>query len=140
GFIVRALVEKRSDDCEALFEHYRGAGDHEHASIQAGLAAAKAGAALAFDRAAFLYREALALRPAPPDAEAWREGFANALANAGRPAEAAEAYLHATEGAGHARRVELQRRAAEQFLIGGHIDRGLDLIRSVLASVGIRSA
>ena len=140
GLIVHALVEKRSDDCEALFEHYRGAGDHEHASIQASLAAAKAGAALAFDRAAFLYRQALALRPASADAEAWREGFANALANAGRPAEAAEAFLHATEGAGHAQRVELQRRAAEQFLIGGHIDRGLDMIRSVLASVGIRSA
>ena len=27
--MVQALVEKRSDDCEALFEHYRGAGDHE---------------------------------------------------------------------------------------------------------------
>ena len=39
--------------------------------------------------------------------------------------------------ADHARQVELQRRAAEQFLIGGHIDRGLDLIRRVLASVGL---
>ena len=135
--MVHVLVEKRSDDCEALFEHYRGAGDHENASIQAGLAAAKAGTALAFDRAAFFYRQALTLSPASPAAPAWREGFANALANAGRPAEAAEAYLQATAGEGHAQRVELQRRAAEQFLIGGHIDRGLDLIRSVLAAVGI---
>ena len=29
-------------------------------------------------------------------------------------------------------RIELQRRAAEQFLIGGHIDAGLELIREVL--------
>ena len=43
GLMVQALVERRSDDCEALFEHYRGAGDDENASIQAGLAAAKAG-------------------------------------------------------------------------------------------------
>jgi predicted Ser/Thr protein kinase len=140
GLVVQALVERRSDDCEALFEHYRGAGDHDHASIQAGLAAEKAAAALAFDRAAFLYKQALALTPASPAAAAWKEGVADALANAGRPAEAAEAYLHAADGAGHARRVELQRRAAEQFLTGGHIDRGLDLIRSVLAGLGMRQA
>ena len=135
--MVQVLTAKRSDDCEALFEHYRGAGDLDHASIQASLAAAKAGTALAFDRAAFFYRQALTLSPASPLARAWREGLANALANAGRPAEAADAYLQATAGAGHAQRVELQRRAAEQFLIGGHIDRGLDLIRSVLGAVGM---
>jgi hypothetical protein len=33
--------------------------------------------------------------------------------------------------------VELQRRGAEQFLIGGHIDRGLDLTRTILASMGV---
>ena len=94
-----------------------------NAAIQAGLAAAKASTALAFDRAAFFYRQALALSRRRRAAGV--EGrFADALANAGRPAEAAEAYLDATAGAGHAQRVELQRRAAEQFLIGGHIDRG----------------
>ena len=56
-------VERRSDDCEALFEHYRGAGDFENASIQAGLAGEKAGGALAFDRSASFYRHALALSP-----------------------------------------------------------------------------
>src|SRR4030095_14295070 len=108
--------------------------------MQAGLSAAKASAALAFDRAAFFYRHALALAPAASTAHAWREGLANALANAGRPADAAEAYLHAASGAGYPQRVELQRRAAEQFLIGGHIDRGLDLIRTELAGVGMRPA
>ena len=44
GRMVQALVERGSDDCEALFEHYRGAGDDENASMQAGLAAAKASA------------------------------------------------------------------------------------------------
>ena len=39
-------------------------------------------------------------RRLPP--RAWREGLADALANAGRPAEAAEAYLRAAAGAGHA--------------------------------------
>ena len=38
------------------------------------------------------------------------------------------------------RQVELQRRAAEQFLIGGHIDRGMDVIRTVLRSLRMRLA
>ena len=100
--MVQALVERGSDDCEALFEHYRGAGDAENASIQAGLCRRRRPAsALAFDRAAWFYRQALALRPASPAAAAWQEGLAGALANAGRPAEAAEAYLRAAAGAVH---------------------------------------
>ena len=137
GRMVQTLVERQSDDCEALFEHYRGAGDSESAAIQAGLAGEKAGTALAFDRAASFYRHALALTPASAAAHTWREGLASALANAGRPADAAEAYLRAAAGAGDLQRVELQRRGAEQFLIGGHIDRGLDLIRTMLASMGM---
>ena len=135
--VVRALVERRSDDCEALFEHYRGAGDNENASIQAGLAGDKAGGALAFDRAASFYRQALALSAVSANAHAWREGLATALANAGRPADAAEAYLRAAADAEDLQRVELQRRGAEQFLIGGHIDRGLDLIGTMLANMGM---
>ena len=101
------------------------------------LAAAKADNALAFDRAASFYQHALTLSPASPAAGSWREGLATALANAGRPADAAEAYLRAATGADRFRRVELQRRGAEQFLIGGHIDRGLDLIRTMSADMGM---
>jgi tetratricopeptide (TPR) repeat protein len=133
GLIVRALVQRRSEDFEALFEHYQGAGETENAAIQASHAAEKADAALAFDRAASFYRHALRLTPASPAAHAWQTGLADALANAGRPAEAAEAYIAAAAAAGRTDRVEFLRRAAEQFLIGGHIDRGLDLIRTVLA-------
>jgi tetratricopeptide (TPR) repeat protein len=139
GRMVHALVERESEDCEALFEHYRGAGDDEHASTQAGLAAAKACAALAFDRAAFFYRQALALRPESTAAAVWKKGLADALANGGQPAEAAESYLRAATGAVHPDRVELQRRAAEQLLIAGSVDRGLDLIRTVLAGIGMRA-
>jgi tetratricopeptide (TPR) repeat protein len=138
ALVAQTLVDRGGDDCEALFEHYRGAGDDERASIQAGRAAAKACTALAFDRAAFFYREALALRPASPAAAAWREAVAEALANAGQPSEAAESYLRAAGGAAHPHQIELQRRAAEQFLIAGDIDRGLDLIRAVLAALRMR--
>jgi hypothetical protein len=138
ALMVQALVETGSDDCEALFEHYRGADDHDNASTQAGLAAAKAYTALAFDRAASFYRQALALRPASPAAAVWKEGIADALANAGQPTDAAESYLRAAADTVHPRQVELQRRAAEQFLIAGDIDRGLDLIRALLAGMGMR--
>jgi hypothetical protein len=79
------------------------------------------------------------LRPDAPAAAAWREGVADALANAGQPAAAAESYLRAAAEAVHHNRVELQRRAAEQFLIAGDLDRGLDLTRSVLAGMGMRA-
>ncbi len=138
--MAASLVARQSDDCDALFEHYRGAGDDERASMQAGLAAEKAGAALAFDRSASFYQHALDLSPSAAAASAWREGLAAALANAGRPAEAADAYLRAAEGAARPQHIELQRRAAEQFLIGGHIDRGLDLSRHVLENVGLTLA
>jgi Cdc6-like AAA superfamily ATPase len=136
--VARSLVAKGADDPEALYEHYREAGEHEDASVQAALAAKKADAALAFDRAAAYYRAALELAPYAEMHVEWKERLAAALANAGRPAEAADSYLEAARTAHPARRVELQRIAAEQLLIGGHIDRGLEVIRTVLRAVGLR--
>jgi hypothetical protein len=137
GLVADTLVTSGIDDPEALFEHYRSADDRDRASIYAGRAAERAAAALAFDRAALFYGRALDLNPSPTAAFEWKEGLARALANGGRPAEAAEAYLRASEGAPPHRLVELRQRGAEQFLIGGHIDRGLDLIRTVLAGLGV---
>jgi hypothetical protein len=138
--IARALVAHRVDDSEALYEHYREAGDGDEAAAYAALAANKADAALAFDRAAAYYRAALELR-APAGAQRdWKERLALALANAGRPADAGDAYLDAARDADPARRVELERVAAEQFLIGGHIDRGMVVIRRVLSAVHLRLA
>jgi eukaryotic-like serine/threonine-protein kinase len=137
ALMVQTLLERGSDDCEALFEHYRGAGDAENASVQAALAGEKAATALAFGRAASFYRQALTLFPASPTAPAWEEALAHAFANAGRPARAADAYVRAASRAPHPHRVELQRRAAEQSLISGDIDRGLELMRTVLAGVGV---
>jgi hypothetical protein len=138
--LLRTLTTRGSDDPEELFEHCRGAGDHEGAARQAALAATRANAVLAFDRAAFFYRSALELMPHAPAVAEWQQGLAEALTNAGRSPEAGEVYLEASTGAQGWQQIDLQRRAAEQLLIGGHIDRGMTVIRTVLRALRMRLA
>ncbi len=127
-------------DPETLALHFQEAGDTERAAEYSAAAAARASEALAFDRAARLYRLALEL-DAAGDREKRRDlslKLASALANAGRGAEAAKAYLAAADGAGAAEALELRRRAAEQLLRSGHLDEGLPLLGSILSRIGIR--
>jgi hypothetical protein len=140
ALLAQTLTARGADDPEALFEHYRGAGDRDGASQQAALAAGKARAMLAFDRAAFFYRSALELAPDARAAGEWKERLAESLTNAGRPYDAAQVYLEASTSGDRTRQVDLQRRAAEQFLVGGHIDEGMAVIRSVLDALGMRLA
>ena len=101
-------------------------------------AADQAAAALAFDHAARLYRVALELHQGP-DSQArllWKK-LGDALANAGRGAEAAQAYLKAAEGATAAETLELKRLASTQLLISGHVDDGLALLRTLLGPLGM---
>ena len=135
--MAAALVARQFLDPEDLFEHYVGACDDARASTEAARAAVRASESLAFERAAHFYRRALALTPTPEAANEWKRSLAVALTNAGRPAEAADFYLEAAETADASERLDLQRRAAEQLLVGGHIDRGLAVIRSVLAAVRV---
>jgi tetratricopeptide (TPR) repeat protein len=105
-------------------------------------AADRASNALAFDRAARLYRRALELDPAA-DRELRRSievRLGDALASAGRGGEAAQAYLAASEGAPATRQLELRRQAAEQQLRSGHLDEGFETIRTVLAAIGMSLA
>jgi serine/threonine protein kinase len=136
--LAQALEARGIDDPEALFEHYLGAGERVRAATHAAVAARKAASALAFDRAAAFYRRALELAPAR-DAELvdLKRGLAEALVNAGRPAEAAQAYLNVAELTSARHSLDFKRRAAQQLLMGGHIDEGLELIRSVLAAIGL---
>jgi hypothetical protein len=97
-------------------------------------------AALAFDRAARLYRQALELLPADRPAEDRRrlhERLGEALAGAGQGAAAARESLIAAEGAAPRDALDLRRRAALRLLSSGHIDAGLDALRQVLASAGL---
>jgi len=135
--LAQAIEGRGIDDPEALFEHYLGAGERVRAATHAAVAAKKAASALAFDRAAGFYRRALELAPARgAELVDLKRGLADALVNAGRPAEAAQAYLDVAEVASAAHSLEFKRRAAQQLLMGGHIREGLELIRSVLTAVG----
>jgi hypothetical protein len=138
GRLARTYELAGDIDPEILVEHWRGAGRLNRAGDHAAVAAEQASTAFAFDRAARLYRLALELGERPPaDRQRMRAQLAEALANAGRGAEAAEAFLDAVEGANAADALELRRRAAECWLHTGHFDRGVDAVREVLASVGL---
>jgi serine/threonine protein kinase len=141
--LARAIRQVGGGDPEALFVHSNAAGNHALAIEYAELAAARAEAALAFDRAAEFHRAALDLlaRVANGERDAERLGLeerlADALAYAGRSAEAAEIYLAIAPRLGGLREIEVRRRAAEQFLVSGHVLRGLTEIRDVLSRLSL---
>ena len=138
--LVRALDELGDADPETLYEHHLGAG-HKVAAGDAALAAAtRAAAALAFDRAALFYRRSIELSELNGPERARRTALiGEALANAGRTREAADAFLEAAILSSEATAIlGLRRRAAEQLLFGGHIDAGVDVVRTVLRAFGMR--
>jgi tRNA A-37 threonylcarbamoyl transferase component Bud32/tetratricopeptide (TPR) repeat protein len=135
--LARAMEASSRADPEALAIHFHGAGDDEQAARHAATAAHQAAEALAFDRAVRLFRLALTLGPRE-GARGLRVRLGDALASAGRGAEAAQEYTGAVEGATAAEALDLQRRAAQQLLASGHIDEGIAALRQVLASEGLR--
>jgi hypothetical protein len=128
-----------SPDPETLAVHYAAAGERGRAAELAVTAAARAADALAFDRAASLYRMAIELAPAHPERRL-HVSLGHALASSGRGVESADAFLAALDGAGPAEALELRCRAAGQLLYSGHIDRGLATLEQVIGAVGLRAA
>ena len=123
---------------EFLASHFAAAGETQRAGEYAVIAAARAEDALAFDRAAALYRRALDLRPgADTSARELRVRLGDALLNAGRSAEAAAVFLEAARDADATQALELRRRAAEQLLISGHVDEAQGVLRQVLEAVDL---
>jgi len=136
--IALTLEAARSTDPEALGAHFLGGGEPDKAAAYFAEAAARASDALAFDRAATLYRITLEIRPADaPEARQFRRRLGDALANAGRGAEAARVYQEAAANATFAETFDLRRLAAAQLLVSGHVEAGLAALHDVLAAVGM---
>ncbi|MBA3458702.1 MAG: protein kinase [Deltaproteobacteria bacterium] len=141
GRLAVALEEGvRARDPHQLFRHFLNAGQAERAAHYAEEAAEHSQRAHAFDQAATLWREAIELVVRNPD-DRRRVQFrlGEALAAGGRGAEAAEAYAAAAEGAERAMRLVCQRHVAEQLLITGRIDRGVQVLEALLEEIGVHS-
>ncbi|MBI4509941.1 MAG: protein kinase [Deltaproteobacteria bacterium] len=136
--LARVLEARGDANSERLALHYWGAGEEALAARYLEEAAHRSSQSLAFDHAARLYRLVLDLRLSGTSSERdLRVRLGNALANAGRGAEAAEELIRAADGAEAAEALELRRLAAQQYLVAGYIDQGLATLREVLSAVGM---
>jgi eukaryotic-like serine/threonine-protein kinase len=136
--LAGALEASGSAELETLARHFEAAGEPASALTYAVRAADQAARAFAFDHASQLYRNAIVLVGNDTKSQrALEEKLADALASAGRGAEAAEAYLRAGRNAPDQLRLEHERKAAENFLRSGYIDEGLRALRGVAAARGL---
>jgi len=140
--IAETLRAMPDSDPHALFEHFLGAGERDLAREYALRAADGASAAFAFARAAALYRTALDLGISADARPGVLSQLGEALQGTGRGIEAAESFERAAAEIADRerdaeRRLALLRRASEQFVRSGAIERGLRMLRSFLAEIDI---
>ncbi len=137
--LADVLEREPEPDSERLAFHCHGAGEQPRAGRHAIVAAERAFGALAFDRAATLFGQALEWSPqAPAQVCALMVRRAEALVYASRCAEAGARYLEVAVVAAPAVGLELRRKAAEQYLISGHLADGLQVLRPLLRELGLR--
>jgi hypothetical protein len=134
--LALTMLRKGNADEETLAEHFDAAGDSQRAGHHAVIAADAAANALAFDRAARLYRMALDR----PGVEARRaellEKLGNALGNAGRGGDAGRVLMEAAAATDGDTR-DVRRRAAELLLTSGHRDEGMAVLLPLFDEVGL---
>ena len=124
----------------ACARHHAAAGNRVEAARHAKAAGHAANTEFAFGLAAEWFRFALDhIDSTEPSRGELMVDWAGALANAADGWAAAEAYLEAAHVVqGRLRAIELRRRAAEEFLRIGELDRGTDVLREVLAAQGMK--
>jgi serine/threonine protein kinase len=137
--LAMALSEHVTPDPASIATQFRMAGKDDSAGEQYLLAAGRAAAAYAFDQASEFYRLGRELRSYPLQKELELARLhGEALVQAGRGNEAAEVFQHAALKAQGLEQLDFQRRAAEQLLRSGDLNDGLQLVRAVARTLGIR--
>ena len=133
------LEQSGHADPEMLAVHFQACGETAHAGSYYELAAERASRALAFDRAAGLYAQALSLS-ALTEAErsALEVKLAESLANAGRSAEASRRYFEAAEHSAAEDRLGLECLGAYHLCAAGRLDEGRERFHELLRGVGMQ--
>ncbi len=124
-------------DADRMVVHLLAADERDRALPWLREAARTADQALAFERAAALYGQAVELES---DREAQREmrtAQARALVNCGRGVEAAAAYQQAAALATNEDAWRLKQAAADQLLRAGRLEEGGELVQAVLQEAGM---
>jgi hypothetical protein len=131
--LAAAYDASGSADPATLALHYRAAGNPSKALSHTMRAADAAVAALAFDHAADLYDAAAGMAD-PATARELRIKRAFAISNAGRPSDAARAFVATLSPQDPD--IELMLCAGDEFLRAGEIDAGLALVSVVAREIG----
>jgi hypothetical protein len=141
--LATVLEARGGVDPETLAEHHLAAGHRDRAGAYSLEAARQAAGALAFDRAANLYRRSIELMA--DHAARWEleASLAEALANAGKSEEAGDAFLRASNALAvveptHASLVLWKRRSFEEYLRAGRLDKGREQLTAMTALVGVK--
>jgi serine/threonine protein kinase/tetratricopeptide (TPR) repeat protein len=135
--LLRVLEAHGQSDPSWLHELALGAHQHMLALRYGKLAAQIASASLAFERSAELYARCLRLTESRVElAELWNK-LGLALARCRRGAEAADAYLKASELASEPERVPLLQLAASHLLRSGRYEEGERLVQRVMQALRI---
>lgn len=138
--LAETLERSERADPEMLAVHFQSCGETAHAGTYYELAAERASRALAFDRAAGLYEQALSLSVLTmPERSALEVKLAESLANAGRSAEASRRYFQAAEHSSAKGRLSLEGVGAYHLCSAGYLDEGRERFHQLLRRVGVRA-
>jgi eukaryotic-like serine/threonine-protein kinase len=140
--LAEGLRTRPAIDPERLMRHFLGAGDEIQGADYARLAAERASAALAFERAAELYETAVRLRGERDEDWRLREARAAALGAAGRGGAAGQVYEEAAACAARVgqdaeTKASLSLGAAEHYLYAGNLSDGMRVLRAVLHELDV---
>jgi hypothetical protein len=123
---------------EECARHFAIAGDVQRALVHARRAAELASSQFSFERSAEYYRMCLALGALPPnDERELRAELADALGHGGYGLAAAQEYLASARGAEPLVALGRERRAAEEFLRAGYLQRGFEVLELALRKAGL---